>query len=241
MEMQLRGSTDFTNRNDLAVALIFQGHYQQAIESLEQLESERPGEYFTAANLGTALELAGRNEEALKWINEGLRRNASSHEGTEWLHAKILEAKIQAAKNPDYFKQHSVLDLDYSQIERDADVLTIDGQQRGLHDVKNALQYQLEERLQFMKTRDAPVASLLFDYAAITAATHSLEAAKDLLQMAVVFGYPQDKVQPLLMQYDRVIVIARVRQWLIYLFAIVLFIYAVKRRWIVYRRSSRIG
>jgi hypothetical protein len=54
-----------------------------------------------AANLGTALELLGNKEEALHWIREGIRRNPQSHEGTEWLHAKILEAKIAAQKDAD--------------------------------------------------------------------------------------------------------------------------------------------
>jgi tetratricopeptide (TPR) repeat protein len=243
MEVDLRDAKDFTNRNDYAVALIFQGKYPEAIEVLEQQEKEKPGEYFTAANLGTALELSGRNEEALKWISEGMRRNTNSHEGTEWMHAMILQAKIKAEREPDYFKKHSVLDLNYSQIERNAETLTVGGVQRDRHDVEGALQYQLQERLQFVKTKDAPVASLLFDYAAITAATHSLEAAKEVLKMAMEFGYPADRVQPLLARYDRIITIASIRQWLIYLsialFVVVFLIYAVKRGWITMSRSPR--
>jgi len=49
-------------------------------------------------DLGTAYELAGKNEPALRWIREGLRRNPNSHKGTEWLHVKILEAKIEQEK-----------------------------------------------------------------------------------------------------------------------------------------------
>ena len=236
---QMKGD-DLASQNDVAVALIYQGDYETAVDRLEKQERETPGEYITAANLGTALELSGRNEEALKWINEGMRRNPDSHGGTEWLHAKILEAKIQAEKDPDYFKRHSVLDLDHSQIDRDKSILTVAGQQLGVHDVGEALRYQLKERLQFVKTTDAPVASLLFDYAAIAAETHSLEAAKELLQMAAEFGYPQDKVQPLQKKYDRLIFFADVRKWIGYLViaAVVTWfiIYALKRKWIVYRR-----
>lgn len=242
MERKFRDSTDFTNRNDYAVALMYLGRPAQAIEVLEQLEREKPGQYFTAANLGTAYELAGRNEEALKWIKEGIRRNPDSHDGTEWLHVKILEAKIEAARNPDYFKQHSVLDLDYSQIDRDAKSLSVGGESRAVEEVIQALEFQLQERLQFVRTKDAPVASLLFDYAAIEAGTHTLESARKLLEMAVEFGYPKNRVEPLLARYDSVIRLGLIRQYLIYisvaLLLISFFIYAWRRRWIVWKRSS---
>jgi hypothetical protein len=242
IQAELRNSSDFTNRNDFAVSLIYQGRYEQAIAVLEQSEKDHPGEYFTAANLGTAYELAGRDEDAMGWITEGIRRNKESHEGTEWLHVKILEAKIKAATDSSYFQHHSVLDLDFTQIARDDDSLSVGGQLRALTEVQKALQYQLEERLQFVKAKDAPVASLLFDYAAITAATQTLEAAKELLQLAVEYGYPQERVLSLVARYDRIILIAQIRRRVLISSFIALgaccIVYAVKRRWIVCRRNA---
>jgi tetratricopeptide (TPR) repeat protein len=103
MESDLRASTNFTDRSDYAVALMYLGRSQEAVGLLNQLEKERPGEYFVAGNLGTAYELSGNNEEALRWIREAIRRNPASHEGTEWLHEKILEAKIAQQKEPALF------------------------------------------------------------------------------------------------------------------------------------------
>ena len=111
MERNLRGAQGFNERSDYAVALMYLGRSGEAIKLLQALEKEQPGQYFVAANLGTAFELSGNNEEALHWIKEGIRRNPDSHEGTEWLHATILEAKIAHEKNADYFKHHSVLEL----------------------------------------------------------------------------------------------------------------------------------
>src|SRR5258708_7777149 len=111
MEVELRGATNFNDRSDYSVALMFLGRSEEAVTLLNQLEKEKPGEYFIAANLGTAYELSGNNEEALKWIKEGIHRDPTSHEGTEWLHVKILEAKITQEKDPHYFKTHSVLEL----------------------------------------------------------------------------------------------------------------------------------
>jgi tetratricopeptide (TPR) repeat protein len=213
IEMALRDSTRFEDRSDYAVALMYLGRSEEAVKRLRQLEQEKPGEYFVAANLGTAYELSGNNEEALRWIKEGIRRNPESHQGTEWLHVKILEAKIAGQRDPDYFKKHSVLDLKPGSLRRDATVgdteLPPDG-------VASAIQYQLEERLQFVKPPDPAVASLLFDYAAIEAATRTLETAKDVLRLAVEYGYPTEQVQPLVALYDHRIAWRKTKEYCFY-------------------------
>jgi tetratricopeptide (TPR) repeat protein len=80
---------------DKAVVTILSGDHQRGIAILLELEHAQPGDYNTAANLGTAYELAGENEQALTWIKEGLKRNPNSHRGTEWLHVLILQAKLE--------------------------------------------------------------------------------------------------------------------------------------------------
>jgi hypothetical protein len=67
LEAQLRGSTNFNDRSDYSVALMYLGRSNEAVELLQRLEAEQPGQYFVAANLGTAYELTGKNEEALRW------------------------------------------------------------------------------------------------------------------------------------------------------------------------------
>lgn len=213
LETSLRGATNFNDRSDYSVALMYAGRSAEAVERLEQLEKEKPGEYFIAANLGTAYELSGKNAEALQWIREGIRRNPDSHQGTEWLHVRILEAKIAQQHDPDYLKQHSVLELSPQDI----------GQQLVFGEVKistsqlaMAIEYQLGERLQFVKPPDPAVASLLFDYAALEAATRTLESARGVLQMALEYGYPADKVQPLLKVYDRRILVRNISGYAAY-------------------------
>jgi hypothetical protein len=53
--------TSHTNPQDRAVALILSGDYAKGIDLLNQIESSSPGDYNTAANLGTAFELHGRS------------------------------------------------------------------------------------------------------------------------------------------------------------------------------------
>ena len=199
-EATLRGSTKFHDRNDYAVALIFLGRNREAVELLEKLEAEQPGHYFVAANLGTAYELSGNNAKALKWINEGIRRNPQDHQGTEWLHARILEAKIAAEKDHAFFEKHSVLELQPGSNEQQ---FSVAGKIISAEELVKAIQYQLGERLKFVKPRDPVVASLLFDYATIAGTPQTIEAGKLILKMAGDYGYPAAKVAALKQRLDR--------------------------------------
>jgi tetratricopeptide (TPR) repeat protein len=209
MEAALRGATNFNDRSDYSIALMYLGRSQEAVALLQTLEKEQPGKYFIAANLGTACELAGNNEEAARWIAEGIRRNPKSHEGTEWLHLKVLEAKIAQQKDSNYFKTHTVLNLTPQEIRGN----TLLGEEK-LHpaEMEEAIQHQLTERMQFVKPPDPAVASLLFDYAAIEAATRTLESAKEILRLAVSYGYPSEKVDPLSRLYNQRIAWRKVQQ-----------------------------
>jgi tetratricopeptide (TPR) repeat protein len=230
MESDLRDSTNFDDRCDYAVAKIYLGQYNEAIELLKRLESEKPGQYAVAANLGTVYELSGNNVDALKWIKEAINRNRDSHMGTEWLHAKILEEKIAAGKEQDYFMHHTVLDLSAEAIQGN---IVVDGQSHSAEDVDKALEYQLEERMQFVKPKEPVVAGLLFDYASVEAATRTLESAEKLLDLSAEYGFPMEKIQPLIKIYDQKITWRKTKQGLMYssigLFAVGLLAYLYKR------------
>ncbi len=60
MVARLANSTNFNDRCDYAVALVYLGKSREAVDLLRTLEQEQPGKYAVAANLGTALELQGR-------------------------------------------------------------------------------------------------------------------------------------------------------------------------------------
>jgi tetratricopeptide (TPR) repeat protein len=206
MEANLRGATNFNDRNDYAVALMYLGRNQETVALLKRLEEEQPGEYFVAANLGTAYELSGNNEEALQWITEGIKRNPKSHEGTEWLHARILDAKIARQKDPVFFEKHSVLELEPGKIGAS---ITVGKLTMAAKDLADAIVHQLGERLQFVKPPDPAVASLLYDYAAIEAATQSMESARHILKMATDYGYPPAKANALDRELDHRLARAR--------------------------------
>src|SRR5687767_15620251 len=71
-EEAYRKSPTFENANDLAVGRILSGSKAEGIQVLRELEASKPGNAVVAANLGTALELSGADEEALQWIRESV-------------------------------------------------------------------------------------------------------------------------------------------------------------------------
>ncbi len=66
----------FSDGESDGVEMIARGQYSESVARFHKQEAEYPGRYTTAANLGTAYELAGDLENALKWIAEGIRRNS---------------------------------------------------------------------------------------------------------------------------------------------------------------------
>lgn len=141
-------------RIDYSAALLFAGRATDAIAVLLRLEREHPGQYATAANLGTAYELAGNLEEAKLWIAKGMERNQHSHEGTEWLHLAILETKQRLKVDADWLAGHSVLDGAAA------------GRSRA--EIAHALEYQLNERLYFIRSNDAVMCDLMYQAALVS-------------------------------------------------------------------------
>lgn len=188
----VREAPDFANRNDLAVNLIRQGALAPAMRLLVANERDFPERPETAANLGTALELAGFDDIALRWIRIGIRRNAHEHHGTEWLHARILEAKIAARSDSQYLQTHSITGIRFP-----ADDLPPlpaayppgnDGRPVSPAMLNAALSYQLHERIQFVAPPDAVVANLLDDWATLNLAGGPVESAKALYGLAQRYG-----------------------------------------------------
>jgi len=192
IEEQKKSHSFMEIRNNLAVALIHLGNVSEAIKILEELEKNKPGEYFTATNLGTAYELNGENEKALIWIKEGIKRNKDSHFGTEWLHVKILEAKLAIQKDSNWLKNNSVLGANFNDSRNNsADKISItdqDGQKKSMAEIEEALVYQLHERLEFVKPPEPIVADLLFDLNKIFSVTRTPEHAKVVKELSVKYG-----------------------------------------------------
>lgn len=103
--------------NDLGVLQIYEGKYSAAIETFKKIEKMQPNLAITAANLGTAYELKGDFQKATYWIRKGMERDPNIHQGSEWIHLKILEAKKEQARHKDWIQHNDVLGLDFGSAE----------------------------------------------------------------------------------------------------------------------------
>ncbi|HAP01815.1 MAG TPA: hypothetical protein DCQ93_07835 [Bacteroidetes bacterium] len=167
---KLKKEKSYMLLSDYSLCLLKLGKTNEAVAMLAELEKHYPGEYKIASNLGTAYELSGQNDSALKYINLGLKLNPLDHEGSEWIHAKILETKIAMSKSPDYLKTHSVLSLTETQKHDSA--------------VRAQLTLQLRERFPFTPAPNPLMAQLLIELGDCCANTSSIEYAKAIYQIA---------------------------------------------------------
>lgn len=195
-----------------AIEAILSDNSRTAIALLLQAEENAPGKYSTAANLGTAYELAGDNEKALRWITEGIARNKDSHEGTEWLHQRILQTKVLLATDPKYLTSHRIIPLP-ERFEAET-LVEVGGTERSIKQIAQAIHYQLRERIVFVKPPDPIVADLLFTYAEIIAHTVVVESALSLLELSQQYGFADaPHLQETIRRYRSIIFLGRIYKY----------------------------
>lgn len=201
------------DENSIAAALIHLGRIEEALRILESLEKRRPASYYTAANLGTAYELMGNNEQAYKWIAIGMKRNPASHFGTEWLHLKILRAKQEMKKDPKWMDENSVLGINWDAISNDLSKVQVSDDRGTVYTaetVRKAIEYQLHERTEFVKPPDQTVASLLFDLSHLVRNSRSEEHGDLVLNAAYTYGHPRAAVDSPSPEIDNAATVATV-------------------------------
>jgi len=187
---EMAKSPSVRTRSNYAGALVHLGEYAKARDILLEAERLSPGDYAVAANLGTAFELLGDNENALKWIKIGVSRNPGSHDGTEWVHVKILEAKIAVAKDPAWLNDHSVVGADFGGEAVPKFIAPKTGNSEERRDPQaliESISYQLKERLEFVTPPDPYVGDLLFDLANALAVSDSVNVAVGVYEKARQF------------------------------------------------------
>ncbi|MFW1954608.1 type IV pilus biogenesis/stability protein PilW [Acinetobacter guillouiae] len=191
-------SKSIEDLNDYGVLLIYAHQFDQAIQIFQRIEKSHPNLAKTAANLGTAYELAGQSEKAKYWIEQGMQRDPNLHQGSEWIHVKILDAKIQQQKDSTWIQRHDVLGLDFGQAaEPKAKVKTVQFQHKH-YDLDQILlhsQTQMNQRLRFAK-RDPITAQIIFNMANIEMLNYNLvDDTVDLLyRRAQDIGYLNPKL-----------------------------------------------
>lgn len=155
-------------QSDIAVNLLYVGKKEEALSILRRLQKKYPGEYTITTNLGTAYELNGKNDSALFFIKKGIDLNNDSHEGSEWVHVKILEAKIHMAGHPGWLYTHRVLNTGASFSSPFSEILS---------SKTGDIEYQLQERVPFTPYPDAIMGNVFDELGDLYATQQSIELA----------------------------------------------------------------
>ena len=182
----------FQDHSDYAVALMHNGQPEVALQIFEELIAQHPEEYRIASNLGTAYELNGDHLQALKWIRRAVDLHPDSHQGTEWLHIRILEAKIEMETDPNWLQRNSISGVDFGSGKKPAWPSELEGDKVMQRKLLDALRYQLKERVQFVHPKDPVVAQLLFDLSNLVALQFNLFDAGQIMELALMYGNESD-------------------------------------------------
>jgi tetratricopeptide (TPR) repeat protein len=198
LEKGFKKTNDVDYLSDKGYVLIIQGKYKEALELYLNIERIKPNRYATASNLGTLFELMGENEKAYEWIKKSIKINPESHEGSEWLHLKILEAKIQKLENPSgaFFINTNFGSEIYPKTNlRDEELFKL----------KDALYFQLNERITFIKPKDEIISILLFELGNIaTIEGFDPQGAAELYELSKKYGFQSDLLyERLILNYKK--------------------------------------
>lgn len=181
LEVKIKDKRSYMLLSDYAVYLMKCGETKIAKEILVVLNRNYPKEYKIASNLGTAYELNGELDSAIRYIQRGVELNPKAHDGSEWVHLQVLKTKQKLIKNPNYLDKETVLQLTDKQKK---DTL-----------IRDQIMIQMQERFPFSPGPDKIMASILIDLGDCYANTSSIEYAKALYTIAKeYFGDKSKKV-----------------------------------------------
>ncbi len=173
---------DLDYLSDKGYVLIIQGKYLEAIDVYEKIEKLEPNRYSTASNVGTIYELIGENKKAYDWIKKAIRINTKSHNESEWLHLKILEAKINGES---YITSDFLLNLNFGNNPVPNSKLT----KKERDNLIKALYYQLNERISFIKSNDKIISLLLFELGNLLSLNKDYYSAECVYNKAIEYGF----------------------------------------------------
>ncbi|MDI9312823.1 MAG: tetratricopeptide repeat protein [Limnohabitans sp.] len=176
---------DIAYLSDKGLILILQKQYKQALELYLDIEKTHPNRYSTASNVGTIYELIGENKKALEWINKSIRINPKSHNESEWIHSKILEAKIRGEK---FFTSEFILGVNFGNEKIPFTSLN----ESEIYKLYKSIYYQLNERTSFIQPKDKIISVLLFELGNISILKKDFRNAKAIFEKSKEYGFVGD-------------------------------------------------
>jgi tetratricopeptide (TPR) repeat protein len=184
-----KGGPPWPAELDAAVEMILSGEQDQAKKNLEALIPSLGQNYYLYANLAVACELLGEDAAALAHVEKALFIWPNAHQNTEWMHKRVLQAKLAIAKDSSWLTSHTISGIPQGSIPMDFSVWTVEGT-KNLEALSRGLAAHLVPRLVFGKKgqKDPVVATLLLEFARIEARISLVESALPVLDLAEEYG-----------------------------------------------------
>ncbi len=171
--------SDFKIKSDIAVCELKLGLFEKGLRTFVSLNKSHPKEYRIISNLGTAYELVGKLDSALKYIEKGYEMNKSSHRGSQYVHVLILKAKIGFKKDVNYFKTNSIFNTNMEESITLKSKYYVNLRRREFH-----IKHQLEERLPFTPKTDIVMGQILKELGDLQAYCYSMRNGYKSYQLA---------------------------------------------------------
>lgn len=178
---------DLDYLSDKGYLLIVLGKYDEALNLYLNIEKIKPNRYSTASNLGTLYELMGENQKAYNWIKKSIAINPKSHEGSEWLHLKILEAKI---KNINTVSGQFLINTNFGTSREPKTKLST----KEIDELVKSIYFQVNERMSFIEPKDKIISILLFELGNLAELLGKHNSALDTYRTAREYGYDGDLI-----------------------------------------------
>ncbi|MBF4514958.1 tetratricopeptide repeat protein [Flavobacterium sp. ANB] len=173
--------------SDKGYVLIVQKRYDEALKLYLNIEKTKPNRYSTASNIGTLYELMGENQKAYDWIKKSIEINPESHNSSEWLHLKILEAKI---KNLSDVPGQFLINTNFGTTGIPKTNLS----KEEIDQLAKSVYFQVNERMSFIEPKDKIISILLFELGNLVELKGEHENALQIYRTARTYGYEGDLI-----------------------------------------------
>jgi tetratricopeptide (TPR) repeat protein len=178
---------DLDYLSDKGYLLIVLRKYDEALKLYLNIEKSKPNRYSTASNLGTLYELMGENQKAYNWIKKSIAINPKSHKGSEWLHLKILEAKIKNLKD---VSGQFLINTNFGTSHAPKTKLS----QKDIDELAQSIYFQVNERMSFIEPKDKIISILLFELGNLAELLGKNSSALETYRTARKYGYEGDLI-----------------------------------------------
>lgn len=177
-----KGNFNFKNISDYGAYLLMTGNYKEGLQLFTALIKKHSDVYEIRSNIAVAYELNGRFDSAYYWERKALELNPDAHDKSEWVHLKILEARIQLAADSNWCLNNNVTGI-IDTIKKNYKFSLHEGYEGWLFEDFTS---QLDERFPFTFSEDKVMGKLMmelgdaYQYASVYRAYYCYAIAKYL-------------------------------------------------------------